>query len=61
MISLKISYAFDRPVLLNVSEELGDDDVGSVREDAVLDDMSAASDGGDHAVKNKRSFPEDEL
>lgn len=38
-------------MLLNVSEELGNDDFASAPQDPVLGEKAAAADGQDHAVR----------
>lgn len=51
-----IFYVAEKPVLLNVPEELCDDDVASVRRGMVLDKEAAAADGGAHAVRTKEGL-----
>lgn len=53
---LTILYFFEQPVLLNVSDELGDDDVQSAWQGAVLDGKVAQADGGDHTVRKRQGL-----
>lgn len=41
---------------LNVLDELGDEDIASIRQRMVLDQKAAAADGGDHAVKEEEGL-----
>lgn len=43
-------------MLLNVSEDLGDDDFAGVRQDAVLCKKLAAADGSDNLIKKEERF-----
>lgn len=54
--SLMILYVSEQPMLLNVPDNFGKDDVTSVRQGAVLHKKTAAGDGDDHGVKEKGAF-----
>lgn len=49
-------YVFKQPVLLNAFEELGDDDISSIQQSAVLDEKKAAAAGDEHAIKKRSVF-----
>lgn len=49
-------YFLEQPVLLNVADELGDDDVAGAWQGAVLDIKTAAAAGDDHGFKIKEEL-----
>lgn len=49
-------YVPEQPVLLNVSDKLGDDGVVCARQGAVLDKKKTAADGGDHAARKEEGL-----
>lgn len=49
---MTIFYVSEQSVLLDFSEEVGDDDFAGARKGAVLDEKAAAAEGDDHAVRN---------
>lgn len=49
-------------MLLNVPDQLGDDNVTSARQGAVLDEKTAPAESGDHTVKQyEKGFPADDV
>lgn len=49
-------YSSEQLVLLNVSYELGNDEVAGARQKKFLDEPAAAANGRDHAVKKIKAF-----
>lgn len=49
-------YVLNQPVLLNVSDEPGDDNAAGVWQGMVLGKTTAAAEGENHAVKKRESF-----
>lgn len=50
---MTIFYDPKQPVLLNVSDELGDDNIAGVRQGALLDEKAAAVDGCENVFKKR--------
>lgn len=50
-------YVSEQPLLPNLLEELGNDNVADARQSAGLDEKAAAANGSSHAVNGREGLP----